>query len=97
MGSSQPEQDDFVPESPVAVILEALSRTQFACTELTPLPSGTTNYVYRGTLKEPVAISFREKNDTIATELQNTIIVKRLEPFVRVAPALKLDPIHGVS
>lgn len=84
----------YEPVSPTETILRELSSTTFACTELTLLPTGTTNFVFRGNLQKPWTV--RTTQDLNTREPATTVIIKHLEPFVRLAPDLKLDPLHGV-
>lgn len=77
-------------------ILEELSLTKFACARFVLLPSGTTNFVFRGTLKHPLDGAFQGTNPSHAVLPSNTIIVKHLEGFARVAPVLKIDNQRGV-
>ncbi|KAH6659427.1 kinase-like domain-containing protein [Truncatella angustata] len=74
-------------------ILGVLFPTPFACAKLTALPQGTTNFVFRGTLTEPVPVSSDE--DHAVSEKIETVIVKHVEKHTRLNPALRLDSLDG--
>ncbi|KAM0810543.1 putative Kinase-like domain-containing protein [Seiridium cardinale] len=72
-------------------ILEELSTTLFACTRLTPLPAGTTNFVFRGTLEEPFSLAVNDPRPLHNKQIVSTVIIKHLESFARLNPALHID------
>ncbi|KAK6087592.1 hypothetical protein SCUP234_01750 [Seiridium cupressi] len=72
-------------------ILEELSTTLFACTTLTPLPAGTTNFVFRGTLEQPFSLAVKDPWPPHDGQMVSTVIIKHLESFARLNPALHID------
>ena len=66
------------PEQVSVKVQESLAETPFACTSLSPLSGGTTNFLYRGTLKSPLPDSSK------------TIIVKHTEGYVASSPGFKI-------
>ena len=73
---SQAEEDALS-----AHVLQRLSQTgTYACSSLTQLTSGTTNFVYRGILEKPLP-----KNAS------TTIIVKHFTDFVAINRDMPLD------
>ena len=69
-----------------AQILQGLSETAFACSSLTHLTSGTTNFVFRGSLVQPLS-SKSESPETSTT----SIIVKHATDFAAVNRDFPLD------
>ncbi len=77
-----------------AHILRELSTTPFACDSLTQLTNGTTNFVFRGTLTQPLPVhlsnSLKEETAT-ATETIKTVIIKHSTEFAAVNKAQSID------
>jgi len=69
-----------------AWILQTLSHTPYACLSLTRLSNGTTNFVFRGILTQPLPSRVAER---AAAAL--TIIVKHSTDFVAVNKDFPLD------
>ena len=67
-----------------AGLLEYLAQTPFACSGITRLSGGFSNFTYRGQLIHPVI--GREK----------TVIIKHTEPYVAANRAFVLDVIRSV-
>lgn len=68
-----------------------LSTTRYACSSLERLSGGTTSFVFRGQLKEPL----REQND-IGSIQRTTIIAKTAEEFVALNRDFYLDASRAV-
>ncbi|KAK3319394.1 kinase-like domain-containing protein [Apodospora peruviana] len=64
-------------------VSQFLSRTKYACTELTQLSGGTANFVYRGTLAEPLRLS---DGSTTAT-----VVIKHSTDYVAINRDFPLD------
>lgn len=60
----------------VQAILERLAQTRYACSELVKLNGGTANYLFRGTLLQPL-----ELQDAAAESSTKTVVVKHSEGF----------------
>ncbi|KAF2114307.1 kinase-like domain-containing protein [Lophiotrema nucula] len=78
---SQIEKDAIADQT-----LKFLSKTPYACSTLTPLSGGTTNFVYRGSLASPSPA--HAKHGSLVT----TVIIKRATDFVSANQDFKLDP-----
>lgn len=75
-----------------------LSSTLYVCKFLTLLPSGTTNFVFRGTLQDACVIETPDSNGR-ATQPRKveSVIIKFIEGYARLNPALKINIQRGVS
>jgi hypothetical protein len=79
-------------------ILAELSSTPYACSKLTLLPSGTTNFVFRGTVRRPFVLPLEDDDHFVdAEQPYRTVIVKLIEGFARLNPAIKIDSLRGVG
>jgi hypothetical protein len=74
----------------IARILQQLSKSPYACSSLTQLTNGTTNFVFRGTLSQP--LRFRDgigkRTDTATTD---TVIIKHSADFCAVNKDLPIN------
>ncbi|KAH6681391.1 kinase-like domain-containing protein [Halenospora varia] len=85
----QSEKDELL-----AHILRELSKTPYACDSLIQLTNGTTNFVFRGTLTQPLHLHLPnglEEETATAIEATNTVIVKHSTEFAAVNKALPID------
>lgn len=64
-----------------ASILQELSGTQYACPSITQLTGGSANFVYRGTLSQPLG----------APSSAKTVIIKHSTDFVAINKDFPLD------
>ncbi|KAH8651369.1 kinase-like domain-containing protein [Xylariales sp. PMI_506] len=80
MGAPSQEENDKI----VADILQMLRSTRYACSTLTRLTNGTTNFVFRGRLVVPLVLP---ANGTTV----NTVIVKHSKEFVALNKDFVLD------
>ena len=71
-------------------ILESLQSTPYACSTLTRLTKGTTNFVFRGNLITPLC-------DETSTITSNSVIIKHAAEFVAVNQDFPLDVSRSVS
>ncbi|TVY80540.1 4-hydroxytryptamine kinase psiK [Lachnellula suecica] len=82
---SQSEKDELV-----AQILHELSMTPYCCQSLTHLTSGTTNFVYRGILTQPLS-HLPESNAIYSSVTTDTIIIKHSTSFAAMNKDLPID------
>ncbi len=75
-----------------ARILQGLSETPYACSQLTALTNGTTNFVFRGTLVQPLPAQ-----DGTSTVGPRSVIIKHSTDFVAVNKDFPLDISRCVS
>lgn len=68
--------------------LEKLAKTPYACSALSKLSGGTANFVYRGTLHQP--LSGHDSDAGIASS-ETTVVVKRSTDFVAINRDFPLD------
>lgn len=61
----------------VQKLLKKLSQTQYACSELTKLSGGTANYLYRGTLIQPL-----DSQIDVPEAVTKTVVIKHSEDHV---------------
>ncbi|KAK1763380.1 kinase-like domain-containing protein [Phialemonium atrogriseum] len=78
----QPKNDELSSR-----VLQHLSHTRYACSSLTRLSSGTTNFVFRGILAQP----FLRYQDGMTALAAHTIIVKHSTDYVAVNRDCPLD------
>ncbi|KAF3020631.1 hypothetical protein E8E14_011967 [Neopestalotiopsis sp. 37M] len=90
---SDPVQD--LTKGIIQRVLEELRSTPYACESLALIPSGTTNFVFRGTLKHVHTAKDPDENIVDAREEVRTLIVKVVEGFARLNPAIKIDGRRG--
>lgn len=64
-------------EFSVQKLLEQLSQTRYACSRLTKLSGGTANFLYRGSLLQPL-----DSQDGATNEVISTVVIKHSEGFV---------------
>lgn len=67
-----------------AGLLEYLAQTPYACSGITRLSGGFSNFTYRGQLIRPV------------TGSERTVIIKHTEPYVAANRAFVLDVVRSV-
>lgn len=60
----------------VQALLSALSQTPYACSELIKLNGGTANFLYRGTLLQPL-----DPQDAAPDSTTGTVVIKHSEGF----------------
>ncbi|KAM7218337.1 Protein kinase-like domain containing protein [Rhypophila decipiens] len=70
-----------------AGIIQELSKTRYACSSVTQLTGGTVNFVYRGTLTQP--LSWPDADDGGPTK--TTVIIKHSTDFVAINKDFPLD------
>jgi hypothetical protein len=73
-----------------AQILQQLSKTPYACSSLTRLTNGTTNFVFRGTLTRPLPLCPRDGLEE-GTSTAKTVIVKHSTDFAAVNKDLAIN------
>jgi hypothetical protein len=78
-----PPLEQLEKEALAAAISKELSATPFACSSLTALNGGTTNFVFRGLLAEPSSAQ--------DGRLTTSVIVKYSTDFVAVNRGFPLD------
>ncbi|KAI1644676.1 kinase-like domain-containing protein [Daldinia loculata] len=78
---SQAEKDALVSK-----VLGELSGTPYACSSLTHLTNGTTNFVFRGKLTHPIRADGGDQSTT------TTVIIKHSTEFAAVNKDFPLDP-----
>ena len=78
----QPENDELSSR-----VSQHLSHTRYACSSLTRLSSGTTNFVFRGILAQPLL----RYQDGMTASAAHTIIVKHSTDYVAVNRDFPLD------
>jgi hypothetical protein len=89
---SQLEEDKIT-----AQILEQLSKTHYACSSLTRLTNGTTNFVFRGTLTQPLPDHVRYGLEgEMATTTVKTVVVKHSTGFAALNKDLPIDVSRSV-
>lgn len=71
-------------------IAEHLSETKYACSTLTRLTNGTTNFVFRGTLTRPVSSQF-PSDDNLQGHPIETVIIKHTANFAALNKDLPID------
>ncbi|KAI1159877.1 kinase-like domain-containing protein [Nemania serpens] len=71
----------------VSNISQELSATPFACSSLTRLTNGTTNFVFRGELTKPISVGGSEGGRSDTT----TVIIKYAAPYAAVNKNLAID------
>lgn len=60
----------------VQALLSELSQTRYACSDLTKLNGGTANFLYRGTLLQPL-----DPQDAAPESSIETVVIKHSEGF----------------
>ncbi|KAI0975548.1 kinase-like domain-containing protein [Xylaria arbuscula] len=78
---SQKEKYDLVHN-----VLQALSETPYACSSLTHLTNGTTNFVFRGKLVRPI-----RGEESESSVIASTVIVKHSLPHAALNKDLPID------
>ncbi|KAI0853629.1 kinase-like domain-containing protein [Daldinia vernicosa] len=78
---SQAEKDALISK-----VLGQLSGTPYACSSLTHLTNGTTNFVFRGKLAHPIRADGGDQSTT------TTVIIKHSTEFVAVSKDFPIDP-----
>lgn len=76
----------------VSNISQELSATPFACSSLTRLTNGTTNFVFRGELTKPISVGGSEGGRSDTT----TVIIKYAAPYAAVNKNLAIDASRAV-
>lgn len=66
-------------------VQDSLKEGPYACSSITKLSGGTANFVYRGTLTNPLP------------DGSKTVVIKHTEPYVAQHPAFKLTSTRCVS
>ena len=87
MASLQKAKEGPLPSK----LLERLSQTRYACSSLTQLSGGSTNYVYRGTLSNPLT---PKEGETAPVE---TVIIKYSTGFLYVSRDFAIDLTRSVG
>jgi hypothetical protein len=83
----QTEKDEIT-----ARIMQRLSKTPYACSALTRLTNGTTNFVFRGTLTQPLDLSSEQDiKERISAAIIQTVIVKHATAFSPLNKVLPID------
>lgn len=82
----QAEKDTIIDQ-----ILLQLSVTTYACSSLTQLTNGTTNFVFRGTLANPVHPSLEVVGEGTETKTIQSVIVKYSASFAALNKDLPID------
>jgi hypothetical protein len=59
-------------------VTQELEGTEYACTSLIPLTGGTCNFIFRGTLRQPLPDGTRE------------VVIKHGEDYVALHPSFRL-------
>lgn len=80
----------------VVKILQDLSATPYSCSSLTQLTSGTTNFVFRGTLTSPVSLHGDTK-EGIDAPISSTVIIKYSTGFAAVNKDFPIDASRCVN
>lgn len=80
----------------VVKILQELSATPYSCSSLTQLTSGTTNFVFRGTLTSPVSLCDDIK-EGIEAPISSTVIIKYSTGFAAVNKDFPIDASRCVN
>ncbi len=73
-------------------VLHELSKTPYACTSLTRLTNGTTNFVFRGVLAQPLDVQ-----DGTSVVTIKSVIIKHTTDFVAANKNFPLDVSRCVS
>lgn len=73
-----------------AQILLQLSKSPYACSSLTQLTNGTTNFVFRGTLIQPLCPRDSPEDGKVTSNTQ-TVIIKHSTSFCAVNKDLPID------
>jgi hypothetical protein len=81
----QSEKDELT-----ARILQQLSKTPYACSSLTQLTNGTTNFVFRGTLTQPLRLQNRVEEGT-GLMITKTVVLKHYTAFAALNKDLPID------
>lgn len=76
----------------VQQLLLRLSQTRYACSSLVKLSGGTTNFLYRGMLLQPL-----DSQDSSQTAIAKTVVVKHSKDFVPGNIDFSLDITRCVS
>lgn len=79
-------------DSIVSNISQELSATPFACSSLTRLTNGTTNFVFRGELVKPISVDGSGGGGSDAT----TVIIKYAAPYAAMNKKFALDVSRAV-
>lgn len=70
-----------------AGIVQDLSKTRYTCSSVTQLTGGTANFVYRGTLTQPLSSPDADNGGPAKT----TVIIKHSTDFVAINKDFPLD------
>ncbi|KAK6189343.1 hypothetical protein LQW54_013368 [Pestalotiopsis sp. IQ-011] len=95
-GGKEPSSGGELAKQIMKRVSDDLSFTLFACKSLTILPSGTTNFVFRGTLHDASMIETPDSNGRATRPRKvETVVVKVIEGYARLNPAIRIDIRRG--